>query len=128
MSFAVDENVVGILAGVDGQTSWVSFSRVFVEPIAEDHDMGSQVKVVQVAVGVFGWWLSDDDAAEEAVQFLETGVSMPEVSTSIASPLVSERRGFVNMTGKNMYKKGTFASFFLPFVIVGSVKGKILNG
>lgn len=64
LTLAVDEDVVGILSGVDGQTTWVSFSGVFVEPIAQYHDVCCQIEVVQVAVGVFGWWLSYDNASE----------------------------------------------------------------
>lgn len=90
LSLAVDEHRFRILTGVDGETTWVSFGGILVEPIAYQHDMRGQIEVVQVRVGVTGRRLTDDDASVQTIQFLETGVSVPEVSTCITSPLVSE--------------------------------------
>lgn len=90
LSLAVDEQRFGILTGVDGETTWVPFGGIFMEPIAYQHNVRGQIEVVQMGVGVTGRRLADDDAAVQTIQLLETGVSVPEVSTCITSPLVSE--------------------------------------
>lgn len=63
LAFAVDEHGLGVLAGVDGQSSWVSFGGVFVHPIGQQHDVRCQVEVVQVRIWVARWWLTNDNRA-----------------------------------------------------------------
>lgn len=54
--------------------------------------MGGQIEVVQVAVGVFGGWLTDGDAAVETVHLLQACMGVPEVGSCVSGdPLVSER-------------------------------------
>lgn len=53
LTFAVDQHGLGILTGVDRQSTGVSLSSVFVQPIRQQHDVGRQIKVIQVRVGVF---------------------------------------------------------------------------
>lgn len=88
LSLSVDENRFGVLARVDGQSSWVPLSGVLVQPIADEHDVGSKIVVVKVAVGVLRWWLSDHDAAIETIKFLQTSVSVPEVGSCVSLPLI----------------------------------------
>lgn len=93
LALAVDEQRFGILAGVDGQTTRVTFGGVLVEPIADEHDVRGQIEVVQVGVGIARWGLADDDAAVQTVQLLETGVGVPEVGAGVTGPLISGEEG-----------------------------------
>lgn len=92
LSFAVDQNRFGVLTGVDRQTAWEPLGGIFVEPVTNQHYMSGQVIIIQVAVGVFRRWLTDDDAAVQAVELLQTCVCVPEVCTSVTLPLVSVMR------------------------------------
>lgn len=92
LASAVDQHRFGILAGVDGQSTGITFGGVLVQPVANQHDVGGQIKVVQMRVGIAGWWLANDHAAVETVDLLQTGVRVPEVGASVAGPLVSERK------------------------------------
>lgn len=59
--------------------------------------MGGQIVVVKVTVGILRRRLTDDDAAVNTVKFLETCVRVPEVSTSVTLPLISEINIFLSM-------------------------------
>lgn len=63
LAFAVDEHRLGVLTGVDGQSSRVSLGGVFVHPIGQQHDVRCQVEVVQVRIWVARWWLTNDNRA-----------------------------------------------------------------
>lgn len=52
LSFTVDEEGFGILTSINGQSSWVPFSGVLMQPIADQNNVGCQIKVVEMAVGV----------------------------------------------------------------------------
>lgn len=100
LSFTVDETTLRILTGVYGKSSRETFRSVLVHPVTKEHDVGCKIIVVEVAVGIFGWGLADDDAAVQTVHFLETGVSVPEVGTGVSCyPLVSKKRR--NIYGKH---------------------------
>lgn len=92
LSLSVEENILGVLTGVDGEPAGVSFSSVFVHPIAKEHDVGGQIEIVEMAVGVLGRRLTNDNATEETIQFLQTSMGVPEVSTCVSSPLISARK------------------------------------
>lgn len=63
--------------------------------------MCGQIVVVQMAVRVLGRRLADYDTAINTVEFLETSMSVPEVSTSITFPLVSETSVVKTLLQKN---------------------------
>lgn len=91
LTLAVDQQTLGVLASVDGQPSWESFGGIFVHPVAEQHHVGGEIVIVEMAVGVLGGWLTDGDAAVETVHFLQASVGVPEVGSSVSCyPLVSE--------------------------------------
>lgn len=46
LSFAVDQNWFGVLSGIDGETAGVPLGGVFVEPVADEHNVGGQIVVV----------------------------------------------------------------------------------
>lgn len=98
LALAVNEQRFGILASVDGQSSRVPLGGVLVEPVTDQHDVRRQIEVVQVAVGIPGRGLTHDDTAVETVHLLETRVSVPEVSTGVSCPLVSERVALLDGT------------------------------
>lgn len=92
LPLSVEEDILGILSCVDGEPAGVPFGGIFVHPIAEEHHVGGQIEVVQVAVGVFGWGLTNNNATEETIQFLQTSMGVPEVSSCVTSPLISARK------------------------------------
>lgn len=53
LTFAVDQHRLRILTCVYSQTTGVSFSGIFMQPIGQKHDMRCQVKVIQVGIRVF---------------------------------------------------------------------------
>lgn len=128
LSLAVDEQRFGILTGVDGETTWVPFGGIFVEPIAYQHDVRGQIEVVQVRVGVTGRGLADDDASVETIQLLETGVSVPEVSTCVTGPLVSGKRRSVIDSIKihSIWVSGSQGPLTGPFLRHSSNKSVLL--
>lgn len=78
---------------VDGKTTREPFSGIFVHPITEQHNMGGQIEIVQIRIGILRWCLTDNNGTIQTVHFLETSVSVPEVGTSITScPLVSGQK------------------------------------
>lgn len=90
LSLSVDEQALRVLARVHGQPSRETLRSVFVHPVTEEHHVGGQVVVVEVAVRVFGRRLADDDAAVETAHLLKTRVGVPEVGACVTSyPLVS---------------------------------------
>lgn len=94
LTFAVDEHGFRILAGVDSQTPRISLGGVFVQPIRQQHDVSRQIEVIEMRIWVTRWRLSHDDRTMQAIEFLQTCVSVPEVSSSVASPLISVRKKF----------------------------------
>lgn len=52
LSLAVDQHGLGILASVDRQATRITLGRILVQPIADEHDVCGQIKVVQMRVGV----------------------------------------------------------------------------
>lgn len=92
LTLAVDQQTLGVLAGVHGQSSGEPFGGILVHPVAEEHHVGGEIEVVQVAVGVFGRWLTDGDAAVQTVHLLQAGVGVPEVGSCVSCyPLISGR-------------------------------------
>lgn len=92
LSLSVEENVLWVLSRVDGEPAGVPLGGIFVHPIAEEHHVGGQIEVVQMAVGVLGRGLANNNASEETIQFLQTSMGVPEVSSCITSPLISARK------------------------------------
>lgn len=72
LSFAVDEESFGVLSRVGSQSSREPFLCVFVHPVGEEHHVGREVIVIQVAVGVERWRLSHHYATVDTVQLLQT--------------------------------------------------------
>lgn len=98
LALSVDQQRLGVLASVHGQSAGVSLGGVFVQPVADQHDVGGQIEVVQVTVGVPGRRLPDDDTPVETVHLLETRVRVPEVSSCVSCPLVTERVSLLDGT------------------------------
>lgn len=72
LSLAVDEDGLGVLPGVRGETARKALHGVLVHPVGQQHDVRRQVEVVQVTVRVLARRLSDNDAAVDTVQLLGT--------------------------------------------------------
>lgn len=88
LTLSIDKHWLGILSSIHCQTTGVSLSSILVEPITDQHHVRCQIIVVQVTVGVLGRRLADNDAAVQAVKFLETGVRVPKVSAGVTLPLI----------------------------------------
>lgn len=101
LALAVNEERLGILASVYSQSTWISFGGIFVQPITDHHDVGGQIKVIQVAVGISGRRLTDNNTAVHTVHLLKTCVSVPEMGSRITCPLISERVSLLNWTLRN---------------------------
>lgn len=91
LTLAVNQQRFGILASVDSQTAGITFGSILVQPITDQHNVGGQIKVIQMGVGIPRGWLTYNDTAIETIQLLETCVGVPEMCTSIASPLITAR-------------------------------------
>lgn len=71
------------------------------EPVAEENDVSSQIVVVKVAVRVFARRLTYYDTSVEAVYFLQSCVSVPEMRAFVSShPLVPVYRHAMNVSNK----------------------------
>jgi hypothetical protein len=52
LTLAVDEEGFGILTSVGGQPTGEPFKCVLVHPVTKEHDVGGQIVVVKVAIGI----------------------------------------------------------------------------
>lgn len=70
LTATIDEHRFGILAGVDGKTARITLSGVFVQPIADQHDVCRQIEVIQMRIGIAWWWLSHNHTTVQTIDFL----------------------------------------------------------
>lgn len=89
LSASINQHRFGILASVDRQPSRIAFGGVLVQPIADQHNVRGQIEIVQMRVRIARRRLPHDDAAVQAVDFLQPGVRVPKVRARIARPLVA---------------------------------------
>lgn len=92
LTFTVNQHRLGILTCVHCQTSRVSLSGIFVQPIRQQHDVGRQIEVIQMRIWVAWRWLTNHNWAVQTVELLQTCMRMPEVSSCVTGPLISAGR------------------------------------
>lgn len=89
LAFSVYQHAFRRLASVNRQPAGETFSRVLMEPVADENDMGSEIVVVKIAVRIFARRLTYHYASVQTVHFLQSCVGVPEVRTFVSSsPLV----------------------------------------
>lgn len=72
LSFAVDQQRLGVLSRVGGQSAGESLHRVLVKPVGQQHHVRGQIVIVQVAVGVLRRRLSHYETAVDTVDLLQS--------------------------------------------------------
>nr|CAD7263542.1 unnamed protein product [Timema shepardi] len=70
-ALAVDEKSVRVLSSLPDSKSWEPLVGVEVQPVCDDHHVGREIMLIQVAVGVAGPWFADYQGPENAVHLLE---------------------------------------------------------
>lgn len=98
LALAVYQHRLGILTRVDGQAARVALCCILVQPVADEHYVRGQVKVVQMRVGIPRGGLTDHNTAVQTVEFLQAGVGMPEMCARVARPLIPECVALLNGT------------------------------
>lgn len=66
---------------------WTAIMRARYSP--DQHNVCGQIKVVEVRVWIPRWWLPHNNASVKSIDFLQTGVRMPEMGARITGPLIS---------------------------------------